>query len=794
MNAPTEAFPSEAIDAESLQAFAESARALLNAESPLARIRRLREALPRFERAVWQRMAQAGWAAILAPAGNGGLGLDLRHACAVAEALGRHPAPEPFVACGVQTVALLGRLPASPMRDTVLSSIVNGETIAGLAWQARAGQIDPDGSPAVRAERTADGFALRGAARWVVPGTGADGWVVAASCDEGEALFWVPSDTPGLSIHDDHRVDGSSSATVVFESVRVAASHRLAVGAAAQSALAQANDIARIAVAAELLGVARHAFSATRDYLVTRVQFGKPIGANQALQHRLVDAYLQIELAADTLAEVLVSVGDGRDAQTLAIGASRSKARCAHAALHVTREAVQMHGAIGFTDEYDLGLYVKRALGLASWLGGAQALRARHHRLTSAQPSGSGDPAFAHTPSSAAGLPAPAAITPDDWNSMSESDFRSMVRGFFEQHYPQSLRHLPRRLRLAECREWYMTLSRQGWLAPAWPRSHGGMELPADKLLAFIEEMESYGVGRVPDQGIINLGPVLIHYGTPEQQHEYMPKILSGEHIWSQGYSEPNAGSDLASLRTEAVADGDDFIVNGQKIWTTLGHDATHIFALVRTDKTAKKQSGISFLLIDLTTPGVTVRPIRNIAGESEFCEVFFNDVRVPQRNLVGKLNEGWTIAKSLLGFERLFVGSPMTCENAIGVLRTVAHERALLDDAAFTARFSELELDVADLKSSYRRFADIVKRGGELPPSVSILKIWATETYTAITRLIVQVCEEDGGTMGSFKLGDSTVNVIAPLMTATITTIYGGSNEIQRNILAKAVLERPGG
>jgi alkylation response protein AidB-like acyl-CoA dehydrogenase len=306
--------------------------------------------------------------------------------------------------------------------------------------------------------------------------------------------------------------------------------------------------------------------------------------------------------------------------------------------------------------------------------------------------------------------------------------------------------------------------------------------------------MESYGVGRVPDQGIINLGPVLIHYGTPEQQHEYMPKILSGEHIWSQGYSEPNAGSDLASLRTEAVADGDDFIVNGQKIWTTLGHDATHIFALVRTDKTAKKQSGISFLLIDLTTPGVTVRPIRNIAGESEFCEVFFNDVRVPQRNLVGKLNEGWTIAKSLLGFERLFVGSPMTCENAIGVLRTVAHERALLDDAAFTARFSELELDVADLKSSYRRFADIVKHGGELPPSVSILKIWATETYTAITRLIVQVCEEDGGTMGSFKLGDSTVNVIAPLMTATITTIYGGSNEIQRNILAKAVLELPGG
>jgi alkylation response protein AidB-like acyl-CoA dehydrogenase len=347
---------------------------------------------------------------------------------------------------------------------------------------------------------------------------------------------------------------------------------------------------------------------------------------------------------------------------------------------------------------------------------------------------------------------------------------------------------------MAECRDWYMTLSRQGWLAPAWPRAHGGMELPPDKLLAFIEEMEGHGVGRVPDQGIINLGPVLVHYGSPEQQREYMPRILSGEHIWCQGYSEPNSGSDLASLRTEAIPDGDDFIVNGQKIWTTLAQDATHIFLLVRTDKTAKKQQGISFLLVDLSTPGCTVRPIRNIAGESEFCEVFFQDVRVPKKNLVGKLNEGWTIAKSLLGFERLFLGSPMTSQYSMGLLRKVARARGLFDDAAFVARYAELALDVADLKAAYAHYADIVKRGGELPPSVSILKIWATETYTAITRLICEVAEEDGGTLGDIPMADGSVNVFGPLMTATITTIYGGSNEIQRNILAKAVLELPGG
>ena len=287
---------------------------------------------------------------------------------------------------------------------------------------------------------------------------------------------------------------------------------------------------------------------------------------------------------------------------------------------------------------------------------------------------------------------------------------------------------------------------------------------------------------------------MLIRFGTQQQQREYLPKILSGEHVWCQGYSEPNAGSDLAALRTEAVLDGDQFVVNGQKIWTTLAQDATHIFLLVRTDKTAKKQAGISFLLAQLSTPGVTVRPIRNIAGEEEFCEVFFDNVRVPRTNLVGALNEGWGIAKALLGFERLFLGSPKTSQYAMGLLRTVAQARGLFADAAFVARYAQLELDVADLKASYGHFAGIVKRGGNLPASVSILKIWATETYTTITRLICEVSDEDGGTVGSVDLGSASVDAISPLMNATITTIYGGSNEIQRNILAKQVLGLPSG
>jgi alkylation response protein AidB-like acyl-CoA dehydrogenase len=442
-----------------------------------------------------------------------------------------------------------------------------------------------------------------------------------------------------------------------------------------------------------------------------------------------------------------------------------------------------MHGALGFTDECDLGLYLKRALHQANWLGSEAAMRVRYHEeiLAVAETSAFAD-AEVDTSEPRDG----------NWAQMSEQEFRRMVRNFLRRYFPERLRHRPHRLHWAECKEWYLTLSRRGWIAPAWPREHGGMGLPGDKLIAFIDEMEDYGVPRLPDQGIINLGPILIRFGTPEQRRDYLPKILSGEHIWCQGYSEPNAGSDLASLRTQATLDGDAFVVNGQKIWTTLAQDATHMFALVRTAEAPRKQEGISFLLLDLSSPGIAVRPIRNIVGEEEFCEVFFDNVRVPRRNLVGELNEGWKLAKALLGFERLFVGSPKTAQYAMKLLRRVAEARGLFEKEAFVAQYAQLALDVADLKATYARFANVAKGGGELPESVSILKIWASETYTAITRFIYESCEEDGGSIGDVEVGATSLNVSAPLMNAMITTIYAGSNEIQRNILAKTVLKLP--
>lgn len=379
-----------------------------------------------------------------------------------------------------------------------------------------------------------------------------------------------------------------------------------------------------------------------------------------------------------------------------------------------------------------------------------------------------------------------------DWNALDDETFRATVRRFFEEHYPQHLRYPKRRLRWHEIKDWYLTLYRQGWVAPNWPVEYGGMGLEPDKLIIFIEEQERYGVGRAPDMGIVMVGPLLIGHGTQAQKAYYLPKILAGEHIWCQGYSEPNAGSDLASLRTEARLDGEHFIVNGQKIWTTLAQDATHIFLLVRTDKQAKKQEGISFLLADMSTPGIRVRPIRTLAGHEEFCEVFFDEVRVPKENLVGEINQGWRIAKALLSFERLFLGSPKQSQYALQRLREFALGLGLFGDSGFVDRYVKLALDVEDLAALYRRFVAQVRRGEALGPDVSLLKIFATETYARLADLLMEASGSAGASSEPFVAAEGEIDILSTFYNARPATIYGGSNEIQRNILASNVLQLP--
>jgi alkylation response protein AidB-like acyl-CoA dehydrogenase len=321
-------------------------------------------------------------------------------------------------------------------------------------------------------------------------------------------------------------------------------------------------------------------------------------------------------------------------------------------------------------------------------------------------------------------MTAPAALTLDQLDHLDDAGLRAHVRAWVDAHCQPELRFPRRRLHWQENRPWYLALSRQGWLAPAWPREHGGMGLGAARQLIMIEEFERHGCPRVSDMGVLMLGPLLVKHGTEDQKRRFLPRILSGEDIWAQGYSEPGAGSDLASLRLDAAHAGDHWVLNGQKTSVTFADDADWIFVLARTDRAAKKQEGISFLLLPTDSPGLSIRPIRNLDLDEEFCEVFFDDVRAPKHMLVGEVNKGWTYAKALLGFERVAIGSPRLSTNALAMLARLAEDSGKAEDPAFVEAHARFRLDLADLGALYERHVAALRRGETPGPDVAILKI----------------------------------------------------------------------
>lgn len=779
-----------AVDLDLIEAIRDSARDLLSRRDQ----RQRKRAAGGVDRAYWRELAEAGWLGMSVPESQGGLGLGWHALAAVIEEAGRAQLPEPLVGAGVLGATLLTNiqpLPGSPLRDTLLQTLCDGTRMIGLAWQETEGQLEAGeaaGVFGVSVTAREGAYVLNGEKRHVIGGGDVDGWLVTADGEHGTLLFYLEAGTPGVTVQPHARADGTPACHLSIEAAIVPAAALLASDGVLD-AVDEALDYGRLMQSAEMIGGARQVLADTVAYLNTRQQFGKPLSSFQALQHRLVDAAMQVELAASSLQDALNTLAETTHAQsahqttTRKVLASRVKARAARAGLDATRLAIQLHGAIGYTEECDVSLYFRSALHLAAWLGNAAAHRQRYGALADAPSPPMDDGHDAPSPS-AESFPRDA-----DWNDMPEAEFRALLRRFFRAHYPAHLRHVPWRLHWDEIKPWYYTLSRQGWIAPSWPREHGGMALSPARQIAFIEEAEQYGVARAPDQGLVMLGPILIRYGTEAQRARFLPGILSGEAVWAQGYSEPNAGSDLAALRCEAVIDGDDLVVTGQKTWSTLAQDATHMFMLVRTDKTVKKQAGISFLLVDLASPGVSRRPIRTLSGHEEFCEVFFDQVRVPRGNVVGELNAGWTIAKALLGFERLFSGSPKHANHALQQIFNIARQRGLLADPAFTDRLAELRLDSADLTAMYRFFADMARAERPLPPALSLLKIWATETHERLGALLIQIAEEYGGVQMRLGYGDGGVQALAPFVNALAATIFSGTNEIQRNIYAKQVL-----
>lgn len=348
---------------------------------------------------------------------------------------------------------------------------------------------------------------------------------------------------------------------------------------------------------------------------------------------------------------------------------------------------------------------------------------------------------------------------------------------------------------------WQAVLHRQGWAAPNWPRHFGGAGWTALQRHIFDEECSMANAPRLLPFGIVMLGPVLQHFGTPAQQAQYLPRILDGTDWWAQGYSEPGAGSDLAALATRAVRDGDDYIVNGQKTWTSLAQHANRIFCLVRTATTGRRQAGISFLLCDLDAPGVEVRPIRLIEGGHEVNEVFFTDVRVPAENLVGAENQGWAIAKFLLGHERTGIAGIGLSMRALADLKQIAATvprggRPLADDPLFAARIALAEAELEALRITNMRMLMQAERQGNVGTEASILKIQGS----TLRQTLLELQREALG-IGALALPDEDLEAPGIRLLAGVAglagrafnnrklSIFGGSNEIQREIVARELL-----
>jgi alkylation response protein AidB-like acyl-CoA dehydrogenase len=297
----------------------------------------------------------------------------------------------------------------------------------------------------------------------------------------------------------------------------------------------------------------------------------------------------------------------------------------------------------------------------------------------------------------------------------------------------------------------------------------------------------------LPVQGVNHLGPILIKYGTPEQKAQHLPKIISGDVIWAQGYSEPGAGSDLASLTTRAEDKGDHFLVNGTKIWQTWGHHANWMFMLVRTDQAATpKHAGISFMLVDLKTPGITARPIVNIADDDEFAQMFLDDVKVPKANLVGPLNGGWKVANDLLAHERLGTSSPQWSLEVVGRIEKLAKANGIERDPLFQDKLAALKIRIMAQAALFWHAVDIIKSGRPLGPDSSTMKLVGTDNLQAATDLLIEVAGAHGADTGRLQAGDEAVEVSQIFLQSRRATIYGGSSEIQRNVLAKRVLGLP--
>lgn len=380
-----------------------------------------------------------------------------------------------------------------------------------------------------------------------------------------------------------------------------------------------------------------------------------------------------------------------------------------------------------------------------------------------------------------------------------EEEFRQMVRTWMEENAPEVKRTARGRIAAEDAYKWHRLLAEKGWLCHSWPEEYGGPGWNLSQQYIYKQEGTAVGIPGA-GMGVTMVGPLIIDFGTDEQKERFLPKIVSGEDGWCQGYSEPNAGSDLANLALRAELEGDEYVLNGQKTWTSNAHNSNMIFLLVRTDITAKKkQGGISFLVAPMDTPGIEIRPIRQITDESHFYETFFNDVRVPVANRIGGENEGWGLGKRLLAYERVSIGAAEAFRGSLDRLTQLTESQracgeAAIEDSTVRQRLAQLHMELDALSALGYRGITQRLRGKTIGSESSILKLYGSELFQRICDLAMDVQGPEGQVWDGTEATDIGVSWAKAATGSRSYTIFSGTSEVNRNIISERVLGMPRG
>ncbi|MBP2561569.1 alkylation response protein AidB-like acyl-CoA dehydrogenase [Neorhizobium galegae] len=761
-----------------------------------------------FDAGIWSEMADLGWLALPFAEENGGLGGGAVEISLIMEAIGRTLVVEPYLASVILAGGLVEKLGSEEQKAEILGQLIAGTSRPALAHAERRTGVDL-GNIAATGTKKGENYVLSGEKPLVLGGPFADIFIVSARLggntnpERAIGLFAVPANAAGLTRTEVKLVDGSRASDLVLDNVSVPASALLDADADTLAEIEAAYDRANAALSFETVGIMDALMDATVAYTKERVQFGKPLASFQALQHRMGEMAVKCQEARGSALLATLSVDAPRPMRIR--GVSGARAKIGKVSRSVAQEAIQLHGAMGFSEEMPIGAWFRRLYAIENTFGTtADHLKRygeiiRDTKVLSGSLLRTGD---TDQPELREGMNL----------RMTEEEvrFRDEARAFLENHLDEDLKRAERLNPsfLADPAiglKWQAKLNDKGWVAPSWPKQYGGTGWTLAERYIFDQECERAGEPHFRGASIKMIAPVIMRYGNDAQKDFYLPRILSGEDVWAQGYSEPGSGSDLASLKTKAVLDGDHYVVNGSKIWSTLAHHATRMFALVRTADTGKKQEGITFILIDLKSPGVTIRPIRSICGTHEFNQVFFDDVKVPVSDRIGEEGEGWDIAKYLLEFERggAFAGGVL--RSMLARLHRLASEplpdgRKMFDDPLFMARFAEIATDV-DANDMLELAAMSKVQAGGNPGSVpsSTMKIERSRIRQSIAELAASILGPDALRWEQHRplhelpeeaeIAEERKVASAVYFNSRSQSIFGGSNEIQLEIIAKTLL-----